>query len=42
MKRCILLLSVLALLVVPVLAVEPLSGLELASAEYDAETDRFR
>ena len=42
MKRCILLLSVLALLVVPVLAVEPLSELELASAEYDAETDRFR
>ena len=42
MKRCILLLSVLALLVVPVLAVEPLSELELASAEYDAEADRFR
>ena len=42
MKRCILLLSVLALLVVPVLAVAPLTELELASAEYDAATDRFR
>ena len=42
MKRCILLLSMLALLIVPVLAVAPLTELELASAEYDAATDRFR
>ena len=42
MKRCILLLSMLALLIVPVLAVAPLTELELASAEYDSATDRFR
>ena len=42
MKRCILLLSMLALLIVPVLAVTPLTELEFASAEYDAATDRFR
>ena len=41
MKRIVLALCVVLLLALPVLAVEPLTDLELASASYDAENDRF-
>lgn len=41
MRRFVLLFCVLLLLIVPVLAVAPLSELEMASAEYDAASDRF-
>lgn len=41
MKRIVLLLGVLCLLVVPALAVQPLTPEEMTSAIYDAETDRY-
>ena len=41
MKRIVLALCVVLLLALPVLAVEPLTDMELASASYDAENDRF-
>ena len=41
MKRIVLVLCVVLLLALPVLAVEPLTDLELSSASYDAENDRF-
>ena len=41
MKRIVLALCVVLLLVLPVLAVEPLTDLELASASYDEATDSF-
>lgn len=41
MKRFVLLFGTLLLLIVPVLAVAPLSDLEMASAQYDAASDRF-
>ena len=41
MKRIVLALCVVLLLALPILAVEPLTDLELASASYDSENDRF-
>lgn len=41
MKRIVLLLGVLCLLVIPALAVQPLTPEEMTSAIYDAETDRY-
>lgn len=41
MKRIVLALCVVLLLALPILAVEPLTDLELASASYDSEYDRF-
>ena len=41
MKRIVLLLGVLCLLVIPALAVQPLTPDEMTSAIYDAETDRY-
>ena len=41
MKRLVIALCVASLLALPVLAAEPLTDLEMASASYDAENDRF-
>ena len=41
MKRIVLALCVVLLLALPILAVEPLTDFELASASYDSENDRF-
>lgn len=41
MKRVILCVCLLAVLILPVFAVTPLTDLELASAAYDSEHDRF-